>query len=161
MDFINIYSKKNAQKYEEEMVKNQKEIEKKQKERADDKIERERVKIIQPLDIDKMEEYKNRTILFISQCKKKQYIYDYFQRMSSNVFYSKNNCRPYLIELGRIILETIPKHEEQEFLVLMSNFEYGHKQNIELLAMTRSLIIIDTLYDFCKSVDAEIENIVV
>jgi hypothetical protein len=143
------------------MVKKQKEFEKKQKEIADDKIEREKVKIIQPLDIDKMEEYKNRTILFISHCKKKEYIYDYFQRISSNVFYSKNNCRPFLIELGRIILETIPKHEEHELQILMTNLEYGLIRNKELLAMTRSLIIIDTLYDFCKSVDAEIENIVV
>ena len=124
-------------------------------------IEEARIKIIQPLDIDKMKEFKNRTIQFINQCKKKEYIYDYFQHMSSNVFFNKNNRRPFLTELEDIIIETIPKHEEQELHILMANLEYDRTLNKEILAKTYSHNIIDTLYDFCVSVDTELANNVV
>ena len=135
-------------------------IEKSRKQEIEE-IEREktRIKIIQPLDIDKVEEYKNRTIQFISQCKKKAYIYDYFQRMSSNVYFSKNNSRPFVIELGNVIFETIPMHEERELRILMNNLEYDDPLNREYLARTNSIVIIDTLYNFCKSVDTEIAEI--
>jgi hypothetical protein len=156
MDIINFFP--STKKNKEEIERNERhEIAKNE----GDKIERDRVKIIQPLDIDKMEEFKNRTILFISQCKKKEYIYEYFQRMSSNVFFNKNNSRPFIPELGQIISKTIPKHEERELQILMNNLEYDHIRNKEILALTHSLIIIDTLYDFCKSVDAEFSNNVV
>ena len=138
---------------EEIIEKNRKrEIEEKEKEKA-------RIKIIQPLDIDKMEEYKNRTIQFLTQCKKKEYIYDFFQRMSSNVFFSKNIYPPFLFELGHIIFETIPKDEEQQLHILMNRLEYDDPLNREYLARTRSIVIIDTLYDFCKSVDIGIAEI--
>ena len=121
-------------------------------------IEEARIKIIQPLDIDKMKEFKNRTIKFINQCKKKEYIYDYFQRMSSNVFFIKNNSRPCLIELRQIIIESIPKDEERQLRLLMNNLEYDHIRIKDILIVTHSVFIIDTLYDYCKSVDTEIEN---
>lgn len=121
-------------------------------------IEEARIKIIQPLDIDKMKEFKNRTIKFINQCKKKEYIYDYFQRMSSNVFFIKNNSRPCLIELRQIIIESIPKDEERQLRLLMNNLEYGLIRIPDILIMTHSIFIIDTLYDYCKSVDTELEN---
>ena len=161
MDVLNLFS---STKKKEEMEKEQKEeMEKEQKDRdreeQNERIERERIKIIQPLDIDKMEEYKNRTIQFLTQCKKKEYIYDFFQRMSSNVFFSKNNYRPFLFELRHIIFETIPKDEEQQLDILMNRLEYDDPLNREYLARTRSIVIIDTLYDFCKSVDTGIAEI--
>ena len=161
MEILNFFpsTKKNLEEKEK--------MEKEQSDRIDrideniKEIEKARIKIIQPLDIYKMEEFKNRTILFISQCRKKQYIYDYFQRMSSNVFFNKNNRRPFLTELEHIITETIPKHEERELHILMVNLEYDHTRNMEILAKTYSQTIIDTLYDFCVSVDTELANNVV
>ena len=161
MDVLNLFSsvKKNEEKLERDKLEREKREEQYDNKIIErDRIERERIKIIQPLDIDKMKEFKKRTIRFITQCKKKEYIYDYFQRMSSNVFFIKNNSRPCLIELHQIIIESIPKDEERQLRLLMNNLEYDHIRNKDILTMTHSIFIIDTLYDYCKSVDTEIEN---
>ena len=161
MDVLNLFSsvKKNEEKLERDKLEREKREEQYDNKIIErDRIERERIKIIQPLDIDKMKEFKKRTIRFITQCKKKEYIYDYFQRMSSNVFFIKNNSRPCLIELRQIIIESIPKDEERQLRLLMNNLEYDHIRNKDILIMTHSIFIIDTLYDYCKSVDTEIEN---
>ena len=50
-------------------------------------------------------------------------------------------------------------HEERELRILMNNLEYDDPLNREYLARTNSIVIIDTLYDFCKSVDTEIAEI--
>ena len=161
MDVLNLFSsvKKNEEKLERDKLEREKREEQYDNKIIErDRIERERIKIIQPLDIDKMKEFKNRTIRFITQCKKKEYIYDYFQRMSSNVFFIKNNSRPCLIELRQIIIESIPKDEERQLRLLMNNLEYGLIRIPDILIMTHSIFIIDTLYDYCKSVDTELEN---
>ena len=161
MDVLNLFSsvKKNEEKLERDKLEREKREEQYDNKIIErDRIERERIKIIQPLDIDKMKEFKKRTIRFITQCKKKEYIYDYFQRMSSNVFFIKNNSRPCLIELRQIIIESIPKDEERQLRLLMNNLEYGLIRIPDILIMTHSIFIIDTLYDYCKSVDTELEN---
>ena len=161
MDVLNLFSsvKKNEEKLERDKLEREKREEQYDNKIIErDRIERERIKIIQPLDIDKMKEFKKRTIRFITQCKKKEYIYDYFQRMSSNVFFIKNNSRPCLIELRQIIIESIPKDEERQLRLLMNNLEYDLIRIKDILIVTHSVFIIDTLYDYCKSVDTEIEN---
>ena len=122
------------------------------------KKEFDRVKIIQPLDNEKMEDVKKQTLQFVSQCKKKEYIYDYFRRMNSNLFY-KNSCEPSLNELSKIILATIPKDEEKELRKLFNCLHYDHIIIKDVIAKTHSIVIVDTLYDFCKSVDLSIAEI--
>ena len=176
MDFLNLFpwtNKKDIEKEQrdrdrrdrheecnkklEKIIKSTKrEIEEREKEKEKEKV---RVKIIQPLDIEKMEEFKNRTIQFIFQCKKKEYIYDSFQRMSSIIFFSQNNFRPRLNELCLINIKSIPEDEEQELRLLMNNLEYDDPRNREILARTYSIVVIDILYDNCKSIDTGIAEI--
>jgi hypothetical protein len=159
MDVLNLFSStKKKEEIERDNIERDKIlIERNERHRIETAIERP--KIIQPLDVDKMDDFKNRTILFLYQCQKKQYIYDYFQRMSSNIFLIKNNCRPFLAELEVIIRKTIPKSEENQLRILMNNLEYNDILNKDILARTHSTVIIDTLYDFCKSVDKSIDEI--
>lgn len=158
MDVLNLFSSTKKKEEIEDNIERDK-ILNERNERHRIEIANERPKIIEPLDIDKMEDFKNRTIFFLYQCQKKQYIYDYFQRMSSNVFLIKNNCRPFLAELELIIRKTIPKSDENQLRILMNNLEYNDILNKEILARTHSTDIIDTLYDFCKSVDKSIDEI--
>lgn len=156
MDVLNLFSSTKKKEEIEDNIERDK-ILNERNERHRIEIANERPKIIQPLDIHQMEEFKNRTILFLYHCQKKQYIYDYFQRMSSNIFLKKNNCRPFLAELEPIIRKTIPKNEENELQILINSLEYDIL-NKEVLAKTHSIVIIDTLYDFCKSIDRSIEE---
>ena len=158
MDVLNLFSSTKKKEEIEDNIERDK-ILNERNERHRIEIANERPKIIEPLDIDKMEDFKNRTIFFLYQCQKKQYIYDYFQRMSSNIFLIKNNCRPFLAELELIIRKTIPKSDENQLRILMNNLEYNDILNKEVLARTHSTDIIDTLYDFCKSVDKSIDEI--
>lgn len=158
MDVLNLFSSTKKKEEIEDNIERDK-ILNERNERHRIEIANERPKIIEPLDIDKMEDFKNRTIFFLYQCQKKQYIYDYFQRMSSNIFLIKNNCRPFLAELELIIRKTIPKSDENQLRILMNNLEYNDILNKEILARTHSTDIIDTLYDFCKSVDKSIDEI--
>lgn len=159
MDVLNLFSStKKKEEIERENIEREYFLNERN-ERHRIEIANERPKIIEPLDIDKLEDFKNRTIFFLYQCQKKQYIYDYFQRMSSNIFLVKNNCRPFLVELELIIRKTIPKSDENQLRILMNNLEYNDILNKEVLAKTHSTDIIDTLYDFCKSVDKSIDEI--
>lgn len=159
MDVLNLFSStKKKEEIERENIEREYFLNERN-ERHRIEIANERPKIIEPLDIDKLEDFKNRTIFFLYQCQKKQYIYDYFQRMSSNIFLIKNNCRPFLVELELIIRKTIPKSDENQLRILMNNLEYNDILNKEVLAKTHSTDIIDTLYDFCKSVDKSIDEI--
>ena len=158
MDVLNLFSSTKKKEEIEDNIERDK-ILNERNERHRIEIANERPKIIEPLDIDKMEDFRNRTIFFLYQCQKKQYIYDYFQRMSSNIFLIKNNCRPFLAELELIIRKTIPKSDENQLRILMNNLEYNDILNKEILARTHSTDIIDTLYDFCKSVDKSIDEI--
>ena len=158
MDVLNLFSSTKKKEEIEDNIERDK-ILNEINERHRIETANERPKIIEPLDIDKMEDFKNRTIFFLYQCQKKQYIYDYFQRMSSNIFLIKNNCRPFLAELELIIRKTIPKSDENQLRILMNNLEYNDILNKEILARTHSTDIIDTLYDFCKSVDKSIDEI--
>ena len=108
------------------------------------------MKNIQPLDTDQMEEFKNRTVLFLIQCQKKKYIHDYFIRMKN--CFCNNNRRQSLFELLNIIFEIIPKHEERELQIHIDNLEFCENRiQQEDLANTHSEVIINTLYDFCRS----------
>ena len=123
MDVLNLFSSTKKKEEIEDNIERDK-ILNERNERHRIEIANERPKIIEPLDIDKMEDFKNRTIFFLYQCQKKQYIYDYFQRMSSNIFLIKNNCRPFLAELELIIRKTIPKSDENQLRILMNNLVY-------------------------------------
>jgi hypothetical protein len=147
---------------EEENKKLIREIESK-KERQLQELKHKPKKMIQPVNIDEMNKYKNDTVHFIKQCKKRKFIRDYFILINSGHFTKYHHRRPYLTDFALIIMPSIPENEERRLLPIINYLEFQTSTStstsslnfVEFSAASDS--IIDAIYDFCKSVRDEID----
>ena len=143
--------KKKEEREREQRMKEEKIIEEKIKE---EKIKEEKKdKIVLPLDLEELECFEELYILFMNICKKKRFILNFFNRLNSDVLYNNCNDRPSLYELERIIRKTIPEYQEDELKSIISHLQHTNVINPSRIYSLSSKIIIDTLYNFCKSLD--------
>ena len=149
MEFPNIFH--NSKKIDEKIRNNERmEIERKRIE-----IDEKRVKIVQPFDTVLLDDFTKRVGFYKNHCQKKKYIFDFFQDMYCNAFYSKCRRRPSLYELEKIIFKAIPKEEEEQLRTLIFHLEGAREQCSYHIFNVHSEIIIDIFYDFCKSLNTK------
>lgn len=116
-------------------------------------------KVIRPLDVDRLERIENSIIKGLDQCSKKVYISNFFQ----NTCYFKDlnlMCLPNMDELKSTIYEIIPKCDEKIFDKLIRCIDSGKYQKMEIvLSDIKSEILINSLYDFCKTVSESLMKV--
>jgi hypothetical protein len=145
--------KKRKEKMEEERII------RKDKERIREDVELRRIKIKEPLNTVKMEEYIQRMILNVTNCKKREYIYNYFKNMT---ILEKYNPHLRIVEFDAIellILDTVSKFEEKcvrSFFFALDHY-YENETSTNEIQIHRSLNklpddVIDILYTSCKSI---------
>jgi hypothetical protein len=127
-----------------------------EKVRIREDAELRRIKIEEPLDTVKMEEYIQRTILRITNCKKREYICNYFKNMTLLEKYN-----PYRIvevkAIESLIMDTVSKSEESNVNRFFVELSYAHANSTNEIQICRSVkelsdAVIDILYTSCKSI---------
>ena len=103
-----------------------------------------------------MEEYKNKTVQFLDQCRKKEYISNYSNYINSCPYKRCRNNGPNLKELANIIRNIITKDEEEQLCIMINCLEFCRGKETFLwkqkLFNITSKTIVNAVYDFCKSV---------
>lgn len=130
------------------------EIRKKTREEENER-ENKRIKIVSPIDIDKLNECKSDAILAINMMKKKKYIYSFFtihanSRQNINIFHNFHH----------IINVNVSKGDENTLRRFMDCVLYTYDPPKIIENEFYSIILppdlIDIIYDFCVDVTKEV-----
>jgi hypothetical protein len=121
-------------------------------------VYKKETKIIQTIDLEKLEELKKTTIEFYIQSEKRKYIHEYFRRNNTDNYYKRNTGRPSMASLINILLPTIQECYESDFFQLMYELDGIVEQTY--IYQINVVEIIDVLYDYCKSINMLRDNVV-
>lgn len=113
------------------------------------KIVEKAPKIVQPLQIEKINKCRCNVVLAIVKAEKKKCIYNFLSTHCTNREVESN-----LYQLLDIIKKSVHEYEEIQIQHLMQYFIYKSSQGLIL----ESDLIIDTMYDFCKSVQDDLTS---